>query len=147
MAALLACAVAQAGAAMPALQMKVEPWSATCLPVIPGQVQDCALPKRILTAAFEYTLPRSALGPGDAKVHKVRHQFVGSDLSFELRLYEVFPTVGPRYYQAQIESIAPARGTCMVSVDAAKREWSPFTCVALDAGERRWGLNVTVREP
>lgn len=118
-----------------AVELEVRAWRASCINSDSEKALDCGIPVAIDYPPIGHELPRSLLLPGEAKKAPAEIQdIVSGDLTlrYELRTFEVFPKVGPRYYQIQFEWIYPARSTCIMSVDAAKTAWPPLTCVAYD---------------
>lgn len=110
---------------------------------------NCGVPIKVIHPPFVQTLPVSELVPSNAKQHVLPVQVIPSkdgDLKYELRIWEVFPKTGLRYYQVQVEWISPARSTCMLSVDASKTQWPPLTCVSYDPNSGvRYGLLVQTK--
>lgn len=129
-----------------ALELKIEPWTSSCVEVGVDKSLDCTLPKAVPVEPLLYQLPHSNLQPGEAKSHRLSHKFKHGPIEpfYELRVFEVFPKQGLRYYQLQLEWIFPSRATCILSVDASKDRWSPMSCVGVDKSLNRWGLNVSV---
>jgi hypothetical protein len=127
-------------------QISIQSWTSACKVASVDKSLDCGLPQKISSGIFSHPLPKSKLAPGEVSVHKLSQSFEYQelDLKYELRIFEVYPKVGIRYYQVQLEWIAPARATCMLSVDASRKQWSPMTCVATDDRFNRWGLNLSV---
>lgn len=130
-----------------ALSLKVTPWQSICSAPQDSKPLECQIPQP-LSGSVEpaiHDLPETSLERGEAKSHKVQHRFLNGDqiLKYELKIFEVMPKSGPKYYQAQFEWITPARATCMVSVDASKTQWSPLTCVSFDKDtSKRFGILV-----